>query len=141
MKVCSAPPVAPSKFIHRSTARAFPHCRGITTLTASVDLAEGELSGATGSGVLRRGNEFGEVWRQVGDLLDHRFDAIDDRLDRVEQRLDRVEQRLELVEQRLERVEQRLDGLERAFQRQSDRIDARFDELVALIVRAESRKT
>jgi hypothetical protein len=96
------------------------------------------------------------AWREIGELLADEADGMFDRLGRLERaqfdvarglaRLDRrlgrvqtrfgyVEQRMATDELRMGTVEHRMGGLERAFERLAERVDAQFEQLVALVGR------
>jgi hypothetical protein len=74
------------------------------------------------------------------DRVELRLDRVEGRLERVEGRLDRVEGRLERVEWQLDQFEERLISLERSTQTGFNRMDARFEQLIALIQQDELKR-
>ena len=82
---------------------------------------------------------------RVGELMvlgqarnDAQFARIDARFDAVDARFAAVDARFEAVDARFDAVEARLDRVELAMQRGFDRVDARFEQLIGLIIQRET---
>jgi hypothetical protein len=75
---------------------------------------------------------------RVGELMVLGQARNDAQFARIDARFAAVDARFDAVDARFDAVEARLDRVELAMQRGFDRIDARFEQLVALIIHRET---
>jgi hypothetical protein len=75
---------------------------------------------------------------RVGELLVLGQAHNDARFERIDARFDGIDARLDGIDARLDGIDARLDRMDLAMQRGFDRIDAKFEHLVGLIIQRET---